>query len=129
MPKHAIIRASDSKRGKSAALVKAAPAKSVTLSIARLGKQAWELVKRAAKSTRSGAQARREQKQALEMLAELVAHDPRELPFALDVAADLVKDPALKRFLRAACAASTKKPKKRRVISRPATKPPAVDSM
>jgi hypothetical protein len=130
MPKHALVRASEStKRGKSAALVKAAPAKTVTLSIAELGKKAWDVVKRAAKSTSAGAKARKEQKKALELLADLLAHDPRELSFALDVAADLVKDPALKRFLREACTAATKKPKKKRVVSRPAPKPPAAQSL
>ncbi len=120
MPKHALVRASDTKRGKSTALVKASPAKAATLSLASLGKKAWEAVKRAAKATGAGAKTRREQKQALELLAELLAHDPRELSFALDVAADLVKDPAMKRFLRSACAAAARKPKKRQVVSRPA---------
>lgn len=125
MAKHAIVRASDTKRGKSTALVKAAPAKAVTLSIAELGKKAWAVVKQAAKSAGAGAKARKDQKKALELLADLLAHDPRELSFALDVAADLVKDPALKRFLRDACTAATKRPKKKRVVSRPASKPAA----
>jgi hypothetical protein len=125
MPKHALVRASDAKPRKSTALAKRAPARAVTLSIAQMGRKAWDAVKRVAKASRSGATARREQKQALEMLADLLAHDPRELSFALDVAADLVKDPAMKRFLRQACSASTRKPKKRRVVSTPAARPAA----
>jgi hypothetical protein len=121
MPKHAIVRAADSKRGKSAALVKAAPPKPVTLSLATLGKKTWDAIKRAAKSAGAGAKSRREQKEAIEMLSELLAHDPRELAFALDVAADVVKDNGMKRFLRAASRAATNKPRKRRVVSKPAT--------